>query len=242
MSQTQSTANVGDILDDDFGDELLLAIDSDQLPLPQPQQQHHHHQPHDVLNENDSFGELDENAFMQIDELTRSGAVVTTSINEPATAHPSTHNTNRLSTDPIVIPPQNKSICDETYAFKIRGINLAFIWQLRACVETDKLRRRYFMVKARVVDVTDNAHVKRNQWSLGVILDDGINDSEIEVRFHNDVLEKLTGVTATEVHRMNAARKTRPHVDEDLTKVGVIFLGRQPKIVDTIYVIFADFG
>lgn len=230
MSQTQSTTDVGDILDDDFGDELLLAIDSDQLPLPQLQQ------PHNVPNENDSFGELDENAFLQIDELTRGGAAVTTSPNEPATVLPGTLNMNRLPPDPVDLPSQGNSICDDSYPFKIRGINLAFIWQLRACGVADKLRRRFFMVKAKVIDVTDMAQVKRKQWSLGVILDDGFNDSEIEVRFHNDVLEKLTGVTATEVHRMNAARKTRPHVDEDLTNVSVFFVGQQRKFVVALYV------
>lgn len=130
MTQTQTTADVGEILNDDFDDALLLAMDNAQLPLPQqqnqnqPRPQEQHGENH---NENDSFSALDENVFLQIDELLTSGRpvsnavpVFTTSVDVAATVHSDTHNADRLSPIHINMPQQNESICDENYSFKIR--------------------------------------------------------------------------------------------------------------------------
>lgn len=212
MSQTQSTAPV--TLDDDLDDELLLAVDEPPLPPTQPLRRQQEVESHRINHvESDSFGDLDESAFMQIDRLL-SGHTAT---EQPASVMTATM--NQLSPNAVETMPRNTSVCDENYSFKIRGINLAFIHQLQASPMADKLRRRHFMVKAKVLDVTENAHVTRGKWSLGVVLTDDVNDGQLRVRFDNDVLEKLSGYTAIEIHRINAARKTRPHVDEDLQKV-----------------------
>lgn len=227
QTQTQSTAAIGDILDDDFDDELLLAVDSVQLPLPQQQNQVEQAQPQENINDNDSFGDLDASAILQIDELLarplepRQSA--TASASESANARPVTHNVNRLLPTTVEMPQRNVSCCDDSYPFKIRGINFVFIKELAACPEAEKLRRRFFMIKAVIIHVEENAQVKRDRWSLGVILSeerDEIGD-ELQVRFHNDVIEKLTEYTAAEIHEMKAARKSRPQVDEELIKVSV---------------------
>lgn len=226
MSQTQSTTNIGDILDDDCDDELLLAIDSVQLPLPQQQQNQVEQTQHqENRDENDSFGDLDASAISRIDELmTRPIALepaVTTSAKEAATVRSNTRNLNRLSPTPVEMPQRNVSLCDETYSFKIRGINFVFIKQLDACHVAEKLRRRFFIIKAKIIHVTENAQISRKRWSLGVILVDDLEnaDDELQVRFHNDVLEKLTGFTAAEIQKMNAARTKRPQLDEQLKEV-----------------------
>lgn len=235
MTQTHATATAGDILDDGFDDELLLAIDGDQMALPQPQQQPQP-QPQQQyvsqvqLQENfaDSFSDLDENAFSQIDELVpsvgelRTKPAVTISVDVAATVRPDMHNANRLSSNPVEMPQRKESICNDNYAFKIRAINLVFIQQLNTCPSADKLRRRFFMIKAKIVRVAENAQVKRDGWSLGVILTDDVTGGQLRVRFHNDVLEKLSGATATEIRRINAARKVRPHVTEDLQQVNCL--------------------
>lgn len=229
MTQTQSTAAIGDILDDDFDDELLLAVDSVQLPLPLPQQQNQVQQARrqENDNDNDSFGDLDDSALLQIDELSarliEPTHTATTSARDSSNARPTTHNVDRLLPTAVVMPQRNVSICDDSYPFKIRGINFVFIKELAECPESEKLRRRFFMVKALIIHVKENAQVKRDHWSLGVILKESRDEigEELQVRFHNDVLEKLTDHTAAEIHEMNAARKSRPQVNEEILRVSI---------------------
>lgn len=235
MTQTQRTAVVGDSLNDDFDDELLLALDNEQLSMltnqqqQQPQQLNHRHSLEN-RNEFDSFGDLDDSALLHIDEqiveMTRAGAVASS---QSSTAVPAVVPSTvvRADTNSVGAPHQNNAICNDDYPFKIRGINFVFIEQLNKCPMVDKLRRRLFMIKVEVIEITETAQIKQKQWSLGVVLTDHVKDGMLQVRFSNDVLEKLTGHTAIEVQRMFTASKTRPHIAEDLNKVRLIDFPRK---------------
>lgn len=264
MLRTQTTAVVGDSLNDDFYDELLLddellhALDNEQFSIltNQPQQQPQQvNQQHSLENRNafDSFGDLDDSALLQIDEqiveLTRAGAVessqasATMPVVVPSTVVRSNAATvNRLTADSVGAPHQNIAICNDDYQFKIRGINLAFIDQLNKCSMVDKMRRRLFMIKVVVDDITQYAQIKYKQWSLVAVLTDHVKDGKLEARFSNDVLEKLTGHTGIEVHRMHKTKKDRPHIVEDINKVSSIVLPVKFIHSRGLHLIFIDIG
>lgn len=206
ISSAARTTDLDPFIDDDF----LCDIDIDQITS-KATSQTHTAQPDRSVNQNVMTprrsvllfeDDIDDNDFLQIDS-----PVIESRPNRTAPLPP--------------IVPDDESICDENYRFKIRGINLVTLKQLNDCASRDRLRRRHFLVKAEIDAVTDRARVSRDhKWKLGVLLiDTPTKDGKLQVRFNSDVLDKLTGVSGREINDMYAMRNTHPQVADDIEDI-----------------------
>lgn len=115
--------------------------------------------------------------------------------------------------------PKTPDITDENYPFKIRGINLVTIKQLQNISDEDKRKRQFFMIKAEIDAVIKTAHISRNEWSLGVLLNDDDSANLLQVKFSSPVLEKLTNVSPQEMRGMHERSRVQPQVAQDIKEV-----------------------
>lgn len=109
---------------------------------------------------------------------------------------------------------------DQSYKFKIRGINLVTIEQLEKSPLERKRAHGNFILKAELTSIIELVHVTKTAWSLGAMLTDN-KGKLLRVRFNSEVLEKLAGVSPNEVHEMRELSRTRPQVQEELSEVRI---------------------
>lgn len=121
---------------------------------------------------------------------------------------------NEISANPLLNTSSDAPIYDEKYRFKIRGINLASIQQLKECPRADLERRKYFLVKADIDDITKTAKVSRGKWTLGAALTDNVSrNMTLEVSFLPTVIDKLAGKSGREISEMCAQREEKPQIN-----------------------------
>lgn len=124
--------------------------------------------------------------------------------------------------NPSQNPPLNVSICDDNYPFRIRGVNLVTLKQLNECLTDDRLRRKYFLVKAEIDAVQEKVRISResNKFKLGVLLKDiPAKPDRLQVRFSSEVLEKLANVSPREIKEMFAKQESHPQVLTDIAEI-----------------------
>lgn len=120
-------------------------------------------------------------------------------------------------------PINSKPILSQSYTHKIRGCNLATIDQLKKCTDVEKCQRLHFIIKGEIKTIVEVIRVTSAAWTLGVMLTDNHSPELLQVKFSSDVLSKLAGATPTEINEMKIMRKSRPQIDEDLTKVETFY-------------------
>lgn len=124
--------------------------------------------------------------------------------------------------NPFQNPPLNASICDDNYPFRIRGVNLVTLKQLNECSTDDRLRRKYFLVKAEIDAVQEKVRISREstKFKLGVLLKDfPAKPDRLQVRFSSEVLEKLANVSPREIKEMFAKQESHPQVLTDIAEI-----------------------
>lgn len=108
----------------------------------------------------------------------------------------------------------------DNYRFKIRGLNLVTVKQLSECSAENRKRRKYFIVKATIEGIVDQARVSNKQWKLRVLLGDKLSQNEtMEASFNPDVVDKLVGVSGRELHQLYTTRNQRPQVAEEIATI-----------------------
>lgn len=118
----------------------------------------------------------------------------------------------------------SRSILSQSYTYKIRGCNLVTIDQLKKCTDVEKFQRTHFIIKGEIKTIVEVIRVTQMAWTLGVLLTDNHSNNLLQVKFSSEVLSKLAGATPTEINEMKIMRKSRPQIDEDLSKVLILFL------------------
>lgn len=209
---TSTNLNPSTAFNDPNDDDLLCNIDIDCIAATVTA-------PTESIVDTTPFEDIDDNDFLQIDDPIAAQLPVNSEPNKVQPIQIDYTESERRRETHHQQPIHEMSICDENYPFKIRGLNLVTIKQLQACSNERKQRRNYFIIKAEVDAIVETAHVSRNKWSLGVLLTDDQSENLLQIRFSNEVLEKLAGVSAQEIHEMNTLRKSRPHVAGDIEKV-----------------------
>lgn len=130
----------------------------------------------------------------------------------------------RMEQQPTPSPPKStaKSIFDADYLYKIRGCNLVTIAQLKTAQPPNSKLDRTFMIKGDLQNVFDRLQVKRTSWTIGVEVTDSSGET-LQLRFDNNVLNKLTDSSAAEVNEMRKRAKSMPQLTENITQVGYIY-------------------
>lgn len=130
------------------------------------------------------------------------------------------------------------SFLDVDYKFKMRGISLVTIDQLSSCSAAVKAGR-CFIVKCEIDDVFEKLRVTHGKWKIGVIIRDlSVNTMKVggwifiakkilihrpnlQLRICDNVLDKLTDMSAVEIEKMRLQCKERPQIKDDLMKVSL---------------------
>lgn len=118
-----------------------------------------------------------------------------------------------------VEPTRVIKVSDDNYKFKSsNGDNMVTIDQYIALKTSEKMKRDY-VVRA-TVDVTKNTlRIKDNQWILYAELTDSYSHQCLSTKFHNKILEKLSGSTGVEMQLMYREATTRPHLKKDIMNI-----------------------
>lgn len=226
-------------LDSFQDDDLLCDIDVDEIAAsvrnasqeatqrkqtiaPQQQQQ----------QQNAAFfdDDLDDIDFLHIDanhvtaQTSQSNSLASNqSHNSAAENAPNTHaqsSTKKLSQQATSPSTTLLSICDENYRFKIRGINLVTIKQLNESDPAELEQRKQFIVKAKILEITDRAKVSRQgKWMMGGSIADGLSNDELHVRFKGEVVDKLAGMTGREMQQKYLIRREKPDVRDEIENI-----------------------
>lgn len=129
------------------------------------------------------------------------------------------------SDDPVprkvarVEPTRVPTFTSDDYRFKSSdSCNFVTIDQYLTMRATDKMRREY-VLWGRVSSVPINTlRIKNHEWQLYGDLRDSYSNQPLPVKFHNKILEKLSGSTGAEMTAMYKQVKTRPQVKDDIHK------------------------
>jgi RecQ mediated genome instability protein len=129
------------------------------------------------------------------------------------------------SDDPVprkvarVEPTRVPTFTSDDYRFKSSdSCNFVTIDQYLTMRATDKMRREY-VVWGKVSNVPINTlRIKNQEWQLHGDLRDSYSNQPLPVKFHNKILEKLSGSTGAEMTAMYKQVKTRPQVKDDIHK------------------------
>jgi hypothetical protein len=80
--------------------------------------------------------------------------------------------------------------------------------------------RREFVVWGKVANVAVNTlRVKNGEWHLFGNLSDFYSKLPLPVKFHNKVVEKISGYSGEEMRRLYDKAKTNPQVKGDMLEV-----------------------
>lgn len=194
-------------------DDFLCDIDIDQITSNATSQTETHTE-HNTTNNRTVNRESPKSTLLFDDDMDDDEFLL--QIDSPQPNRSSTAHGQMSVTSPTIV----YSIYDEDYPFKIRGINLATLKQLNDCAACDRFRRKHFLVKAEIDNVTGRARVLRNQWKLrAILIDIPTKDGKMEVQFDSDVLERLANISAREICQMHSLCNTQPQIADEIERI-----------------------
>lgn len=119
-----------------------------------------------------------------------------------------------------VEPTRVPTFTSDDYRFKARdGSNFVTIDQYLTMRAKDKTRREY-VVWGKVSSVPINTlRIKNLEWHLQGDLRDSYSRQPLPVKFHNKILEKLSGYTGSEMTTMYKQAKVQPQIKDDIHTV-----------------------
>lgn len=163
------------------------------------------------------FDEMDDNDFLNIESVIEQqiNAVPQNVQNQASEVATRNEASNNIVLNTTVDAP----IFDEKYRFKIRGINLVTIKQLKESARHDLERRKHFLVKAEIDEIIQKARVSSvsGKWMMKAALTDQMSENELlEATFHASVIDKLAGKSGREISHLMAQRSERPQNVEDV--------------------------
>lgn len=163
------------------------------------------------------FDDMDDNDFLNIESVIEQqiNAVPQNVQNQASEVATRNEASNNIVLNTTVDAP----IFDEKYRFKIRGINLVTIKQLKESARHDLERRKHFLVKAEIDEIIQKARVSSvsGKWMMKAALTDQMSENELlEATFHASVIDKLAGKSGREISHLMAQRSERPQNVEDV--------------------------
>lgn len=163
------------------------------------------------------FDDMDDNDFLSIESTIEQqiNAVPQNVQNQASEVATRNEASNNIVLNTTVDAP----IFDEKYRFKIRGINLVTIKQLKESARHDLERRKHFLVKAEIDEIIQKARVSSvsGKWMMKAALTDQMSENELlEATFHASVIDKLAGKSGREISHLMAQRSERPQNVEDV--------------------------
>lgn len=163
------------------------------------------------------FDDMDDNDFLNIESTIEQqiNAVPQNVQNQASEVATRNEASNNIVLNTTVDAP----IFDEKYRFKIRGINLVTIKQLKESARHDLERRKHFLVKAEIDEIIQKARVSSvsGKWMMKAALTDQMSENELlEATFHASVIDKLAGKSGREISHLMAQRSERPQNVEDV--------------------------
>lgn len=228
QSNVISSASHFDALDDFPDDDFLTDIDVDQITSNATNTQvttdqastARQNQNNDIPPNRRStllFDELDDEDFLNIDSTIEQMNISPRNANILSPQVPARSETiDQVARNTSIEP----SIWQEQYRFKIRGINLVTIKQLKECSRLNREQRKHFIVRAVIDDVIQQARISQHKWKLGVLLTDPLSKNlTLEATFSSKVLDKLAGRSGREVHELHAVRTERPQVEDEIANI-----------------------
>lgn len=235
QSNVISSAGNFDMLDDFPDDDLLTDLDIDQIAsraVAAPAEststarQNANNTIPPMRRSTLLFDDMDDNDFLNIDStIEQSNAVATPQNRHAATDHFDTPSASaELITDAELLNISTEPVIDaENYRFKIRGLNLVTVKQLVECAAEKRKRRKFFIVKAEIDEISQAARVSNHpphEWKLGALITDPLSqNAKLKVSFSPNVIEKLAGVSGHELQQLNSMRNERPHVSEEIAAI-----------------------
>lgn len=242
-------APVNDLLDginftdeDDVDLEMLMQIEQDERRFQSNKENQQVEFADEIMDTEQSAADHQQDVTMEIieirDEVPRRIVKATDLLIPPVTipddddeevnlydfiSRPTTHQT---PDDPVprkiarVEPTRMPTFTSDDYRFKSRdGCNFVTIDQYLTMRATDKMRREY-VVWGKVSSVPINTlRIKSHEWHLHGDLRDAYSRQPLPVKFHNKILEKLSGYTGGEMTAMYKQAKMRPQVKDEIHKV-----------------------
>lgn len=155
------------------------------------------------------FDDIDDNEFLNINSSVGQINTVPQNVSNQAIEISNEQSALNTSDDNLVF--------GEKYGFKIRGINLVTVKQLKECERSDLERRKHFLVKAEIDDIVHKARVSQGKWMLGVAIRDRFSGNvTLEATFHHNVTEKLAGKSGRELNLMCKSRTEQPQYQEEI--------------------------
>lgn len=163
------------------------------------------------------FDDMDDNDFLNIESVIEQqiNAVPQNVQNQASEVATRNEASNNIVLNTTVDAP----IFDEKYRFKIRGINLVTIKQLKESARHDLERRKHFLVKAEIDEIIQKARVSSvsGKWMMKAALTDQMSENVLlEATFHASVIDKLAGKSGREISHLMAQRSERPQNVEDV--------------------------
>lgn len=163
------------------------------------------------------FDDMDDNDFLNIESTIEQqiNAVPQNVQNQASEVATRNEASNNIVLNTTVDAP----IFDEKYRFKIRGINLVTIKQLKESARHDLERRKHFLVKAEIDEIIQKARVSSvsGKWMMKAALTDQMSENVLlEATFHASVIDKLAGKSGREISHLMAQRSERPQNVEDV--------------------------
>lgn len=163
------------------------------------------------------FDDMDDNDFLSIESTIEQqiNAVPQNVQNQASEVATRNEASNNIVLNTTVDAP----IFDEKYRFKIRGINLVTIKQLKESARHDLERRKHFLVKAEIDEIIQKARVSSvsGKWMMKAALTDQMSENVLlEATFHASVIDKLAGKSGREISHLMAQRSERPQNVEDV--------------------------
>lgn len=223
QSNVISSASNFDVLDEFPDDDFLTDIDIDQIASKASSTQV-------ASNASTSrqeippngrstllFDDMDDNDFLNIESVIEQqiNAVPQNVQNQASEVATRNEASNNIVLNTTVDAP----IFDEKYRFKIRGINLVTIKQLKESARHDLERRKHFLVKAEIDEIIQKARVSSvsGKWMMKAALTDQMSENVLlEATFHASVIDKLAGKSGREISHLMAQRSERPQNVEDV--------------------------
>lgn len=169
------------------------------------------------------FDDFDDNDFLNIDSTIEQMAAPQNQVSPPQQQlHSEAVRANNDIVENVTLNTSvDPSICSDNYRFKIRGLNLVTIKQLTEAPPQDRIHRKFFIVRAQIDDIIQNARVsKHNKWKLTVLLTDQCSKNvSLTATVNSDVVDKLSGITGFEMSQLAEQREERPQVSEEIAKI-----------------------
>lgn len=119
-----------------------------------------------------------------------------------------------ILTPPAVVQKPVAQLHTTDYKYRLEGCNLLTFTQLKQIPDSDKADQT-FMFYADAKFVTKPLVIAEDRWSLELNLEDE-PESDLSVSITPELLDKMIGVTASEVKLMRKKAKTQPELKEEI--------------------------